>query len=138
MKEHRGIRALSLSPKPPLQETELSFIQSFSKLSFTNNFFNFKYLTFVLAAVTKTVVSSDDILASLWDLHSEALADILDMTIDYDILELPPPIIDEPPQWYVNFINSDREPAGSPLRNTDVPPPGLPALTSPVITLPSS
>lgn len=99
MEEHRGNRALSLSPKPPLQESE-SFIPflPFQKFSFINSFSNFQELTYVLAAITKTVVSSDDILDSLWDLHSEALADILDMSIEYEILELPPPIIDEPPQ----------------------------------------
>ena len=46
-------------------------------------------------------------------------------SIEYDILELPPPIEEEPPQWIVNFLNSDREPAES---GDTSPPRGLPDL----------
>ncbi len=54
----------------------------------------------------------------------------MDMELDYDILEQPPPIEEEQPQWYVNFLNSDREPAEQPTQKT---PDELPATD---ITLP--
>jgi hypothetical protein len=91
------------------------------------------------------VSTDDDVLANLWDLHAHDLCDIMNMELDYDILELPRPIIEEPPQWYLNFINSDREPAKSPdkpvnesnpeppnnLPATDLALPELPPITPP-------
>ena len=96
----------------------------------------------MLAAVTQSMVSNEeDILANLWELHSEALCDIMNITLDYDILALPPPIVEEPPQWYINFLNSDREPAKSPTRParepTPEPPVDLPAIDNKLPELPA-
>ena len=114
MEGHRGTKRQALVRPEPCSNTEekpfLPFLP-FSYLNFSNNFSNFYSFESALAAVTKLVVASNDILAGLWDLHSEALADILDMEVEYDILELPPPIIEETPQWMLNFMSSDREPA---------------------------
>ena len=137
MEDHRGVNALAPTPTLAPAETETeskskSFYNTYLLPSFSNSFSNFTDFKSVLAAVVQPVVSDDeDILGNLWNLHSEALADILDLSIDFDILEQPPPVIDEVPDWYINFLNSDREPAKSPPRPSPIltpEPPQLPAI----------
>lgn len=91
MEEHRGIKRQSLTPEPrSISKNNVSFLTTFLPyLTFSNCFSNFSNFQIALAAVSKLVVSSDDILAGLWNLHAEAMADILDMTLDYEILQLP-------------------------------------------------
>ena len=99
MEGHRGTERQSITkPESCSKNTvfQKPFLPFLPILTFSNNSYNFSNFQLALAAVSQLVVSSDDILAGLWNLHSEALADILDMTIDYDILELPPPSIAEP------------------------------------------
>lgn len=125
VEEHPGTNGRHVTSIPRSSQETVSFLYNFLPfLNFSNSFYNFLDFQYALAAVSKLVVSSDDILAGLWELHSEALADILDLTIDYDILEMPPPIQEEVPQWMVNFMSSDKEPA-EPNNN---PPPGFPEL----------
>ena len=139
MEDHRGDRALRHTQDLANHTDTIAHQKSFYTNSFYTHFpFSFNNLSsnFIdlcksLAGVIRTVVSDDeDIMANLWNLHSEALIDILDLTLDFDILELPPPIIEEVPDWYVNFINSDREPAKSPPRPTPLP---LPEPSPPVL-----
>ena len=45
------------------------------------------------------------------------------MSLDYDVLKMPPPIMEEMPQWMLNFMSSDKELAEP---NLPVSPPGFP------------